>query len=256
MDSNFNGTQFISENLIHVNTLDHDEVLSRYQLDGTIFCIDIDSSNTVLNDLRKKMNKAILERVANSTPKQRETLSRWLLCFEFYALDEGNKMYKLEGTEKAEQFSHQMIQANRMAVFKTQDKKTKSEEATKIKKKRRKSIVGADKLKKDVGGHVQASLEKTDSSSIWKQTSKRTVIQIIYKIGPNRWNFDVNYPPNRVYVGGHYDIFIKVDFLFFFYYFFVLSFSLLRSMFYFLFLSFFFFSLFSTMKHYLILRNR
>ena len=36
------------------------------------------------------------------------------------------------------------------------------------------------------------------------------VVQLLYKMGPNRWTFDVNYPNQRVYVGGHYEIIVQV----------------------------------------------
>ena len=242
--------QAIQDRTVHVYTQDDDEILSRYQLDGTVFCVDFDSGEATLNDLRRKLNANITERAAAINEKQRATLSRWLDSFEFYALDEENKILLLSGSEKAENFSYLIMQANRMAVFKTDYGRELSEEGQKAKMRRRMTLNandmkgavvgrgggggGGGKGFDDFGPAVQG--EKHVGVEMMKKDSKTTVVQLLYKMGPNRWTFDVNYPNVRVVVGKKFLSDSFSDFsldpsLFFFCLFLCLSYSLTHSLF-------------------------
>ena len=89
-----------------------------------MFCIDMENECAVLNSLRRELNQSILERAVDITDRQKETLKTWLESFEFYAVDERNRALLLEGTEWAKEYKHTLVQANRMAVFKTAPKET------------------------------------------------------------------------------------------------------------------------------------
>ena len=84
----------------------------------------MESESAILNTLRRELNQSILDRGVDITDRQKETLKTWLESFEFYAVDERNRALLLEGTELAKDFKHTLVQANRMAVFKTAPKES------------------------------------------------------------------------------------------------------------------------------------
>jgi len=228
---------------VHIWTAAEDEILSKYGLGGVMFRIPMeedDAGGRQLGSIKEELNEQIMRRateVEGLAMVQLDTLREWLAGFEFYAELDNRKQVQLMGRELLAQYEHGLMKARRMAVYKDggrdrrpEKKGEKKGEKKRIDMTRRMSLAGRSSRRESLvtgggggaagGGavvpqgsiyapHVNVKVSKDQSTSKNEQEG-RTVVQLLYRMGPNRWTFDIVYPSSRIYVGGKLEVNIKV----------------------------------------------
>ena len=59
----------------------------------------------------------------------------------------------------------------------------------------------------DYAPHISVKEKSTkDSAKSKNDLDNHTVVELLYRLGPNRWTFDITYPSGRVYVGAHIEV--------------------------------------------------